>query len=179
MTRPFSLTMQAERLDLHRLWMVLLAISILLALAWAAWATTGKLFVYETSESVKLTEQGASDTSRDPIIKTRKVPKNNAPGERWFEARFPATARESLAPSQRATITLETDTGRYMIPAQITELRDDAGQIRAILRADVSEGSPDLAPHAVPRRVKVEVGARAPLDLWLPELAARRSQVRR
>src|SRR5690348_6554199 len=137
MTRPFSLTMQAERLDLHRLWMALLATSILLALAWTAWATMGNLVVYETSENVKLTEQGTGDESQDQKIKTRKAPKSDAPRDRWFDASFPATARESLAPSQRAMITLETDTGVYRIPAQITELRDDAGEIHAILRADV------------------------------------------
>jgi hypothetical protein len=178
MTRPISSTMQAERLDLHRLWMVLLVISILLALAWAGWATAGNLVVYETSESVKLTEQGVSDTPLDPKARTRKAPKSHAPRERWFEARFPATARESLAPSQRAMISLETDTGGYIIPAEITELRDDAGQIRVILRADVGESTLDLAAHALPKRVRVEVGARTPLDLWLPEQAARRSQVR-
>ena len=51
MTRPFSLTMQAHRLDLHRLWITLLVLSILLCLGWAAWIFSDHVVVYETSQS--------------------------------------------------------------------------------------------------------------------------------
>ena len=52
MPRPFSLTMQAHRLDLHRLWQALLGISGLMALAWAWWAVTAHGLVDEHSTRV-------------------------------------------------------------------------------------------------------------------------------
>lgn len=38
MTRPFDLTLQAHRLDLHGLWLAVLAVGSLLALGWTWWA---------------------------------------------------------------------------------------------------------------------------------------------
>ena len=166
MTRPFSLTMQAHRLDLHRLWLVLLAGSILMALAWAGWATSDQLVVYETSARVDLSSHGT----------------NHAEGhagdsqQRWFEARFPMAARESLAPGQKAVIFVQGKSGEETFPALITETGVDPikSQIRVILRADFQQGTPDPFDHLPPKRVRVSVGARTPLELWLPELAPSR-----
>jgi hypothetical protein len=170
MTRPFSLTMQAHRLDLHRLWMVLLSVSILMALGWVGWATSDHIVVYENSISVQVTPW----VSRYTTLEQGNVDRGRSFRRRWLEARFSKAARGSLWPGQEAVVFFEHgDTAEPAITAVITDVGDDRNheQVRVMLRADVPEDAPDSFAHALADRVRVAVGTVAPIDLLLPVLA--------
>ena len=60
MLRPFSLTMQVHQLDLHRLWLALLGVSGLMALAWGWWAVTDHVVVDEHSTRILVPDDRGS-----------------------------------------------------------------------------------------------------------------------
>src|SRR5215210_35549 len=103
MARPFSLTMQAHRLDLHRLWIALLVASILMLLLWLGWAATDTMVVYESSDQVTVSPRISSKTTRE---EQGNVSRPMEWRERFLEVRFPVASRGSLKPGQKADIFL-------------------------------------------------------------------------
>lgn len=179
MSRPFSQTMQAYRLDLHPLWIGLLATSGLLTLLWMGWAATERVTVHETSTRVELTQRPAKDTddagwNRSSSRRNRASRPQETP-QRWLEARFPASARDTLKPGQQAVVFIKGDAGEQTVPAVIAEVSTDTQdeQLRVLLSADIEKGAPDPFEGATPSRVRVPAGTRTHLELWLPELAPR------
>lgn len=166
MTRPFSQTMQAHRLDQDRLWMALLVASILMALAWIGWATSDSEPTYETSTRIKLDPK----VDRFTVLEERgNVTAPEARRRRWLEASFPAAAREHIAPGVEAVVLV----GGAKIPAVITEAQDDPEkrEVRATLRVESPDDAPDPFATNPPERARISTGARVPLEVWLPEAA--------
>lgn len=173
MARPFSLTMQAHRLDLHRLWLVLLAGSTLMILLWLGWAASDNLVVYESSEKVTLSERGAV---KNTVEEEGNVARVVATRERFVEARFPSASRGSLTPGQKADVFFRGRPAAEALAAVVTDVAGDdrgAGELRVTLRmtGPQDELEPVLA-SAPPTRVRIAVGTRRPLDFALAGLAS-------
>lgn len=164
MARPFSLTMQAHRLDLHRLWQALLGVSSLMALGWGGWAVTDHVVVYEHSTRV----EGTVRLSQEPTVDPQgNVQKARVRRHRWLEAHFPAAAEKTLWIGQEAVAHVVGDSGEQALAAVVTGIRVDGKDVRAVLRVAVPEDGPDPFENPGTMRVKVAVGMTSPLDVML------------
>lgn len=74
-TRPFDLTLQAHRLDLHGLWVALLGVACLLALAWAWWAATDHAGTFApTRDAAPPARAAAPTTTAEPAARPQPRP---------------------------------------------------------------------------------------------------------
>ncbi len=170
MSRPFSQTMQAHELDVHRLWLVLFGLASLLLLIWAGWAGTGNIVLYENGKNVRVTGRVARSQTleeQDNVYRMRTWQ------QRFVQASFPDTARGKLHTGQEAMILLRGDVEKPGIAAVITEVQEEgsSGAVQVVLRVDSPEGAADPFAHETPERVQVPVGTASPLSL-LPSMSA-------
>ncbi len=166
MSRPFSQTLQAHELDVHRLWLVLILLSSLLLLVWAGWASVESIVVYEHADKAVLTERS---TRAQTVEEQGNVYRVRTWRQRWLQVSFPGTARGKLRPGQQAVVSLRGEAAPTSVAAVVAEVHEEGApaSISALLRVDQLEESVDPFAHAVPERVKVAVDSVAPISLLL------------
>lgn len=156
MSRPFSLTLQAHALELHRLWLALLVGSTVAMVVWGWRAATDRVVVQEHSASVQVGERVHRRTVVEAHGGARDV---NVVRERRLVAEFPRAAGARLQPGQTAVVRV----GAAHLPAVVTDV--DLGEDRAwaVLYAGTVEGEPDPFAGGEPVLVDVAVGTATPL----------------
>lgn len=155
-SRPFSLTLQAHALELHRVWLALLAGSTAAMLAWGWRAATDRVVVHEHSASVQVGER----------VHRRTVTRAHGGAvavdvlrERRIVAEFPRAAGERLQPGQTAVVQV----GAASVPGVVTDVDVDARATRVVLYAGTPEGEADPFAGGDSVQVDVAVGTASPL----------------
>ena len=156
--------MQAHHLDLHRLWLTLLMIAMLLSIGWAGWFFADHITLYENSQSVSLRQGSTDDTVLESVDSQGQ---SEAPY--WLDARFPDVAYDRMNEGQDAQVFVRMDAPSKAIPAKITKVYADCAQHNVLvrLRIDRDRNQPDPLGGLPPARVRVAVKNVAPSWRWL------------
>jgi hypothetical protein len=168
-TRPFVLTMQVQRLESSRVWLLLLALSVVLAVAWVGWAFGDSVPVYAQSEQIDARHDAAAEATH---IETRgNITQVGLRRVRELDVRFPGSVGAQQLADRSARVELRGDAGVITVAGVITAVEVVEGELVARVRVELDGGVDDPFEHAEPERVRVEIGSSAPVELWFPELA--------
>jgi len=155
-SRPFSLTLQAHALELHRVWLALLAGSTAAMLAWGWRAATDRVVVHEHSASVQVGERVHRRTVTRPRGGAVDV---DVMRERRIVAEFSRAAGERLQPGQAA----EVQVGGVRVAGVVTDVDLGEHATRVVLYAGTPEGEADPFVGGDSVQVDVAVGTASPL----------------
>lgn len=178
-TRPFVLTMQVQRLESSSVWLVLLGLSVVLALAWVGWAFGGEVPVYAQSEQIETQPDATAGSTR---VETRgNVTQVERRRVHELEVRFPGSVGAEQLADRSVRVDLRDrggdrggdggGAGVVTVMGVITAVEVDGDELVARVRVELDGGGDDDPfEHAEPERIRVEIGTAAPIELWFPDL---------